>query len=298
MEGKLMDTVIVSKTPEQLVLENRKIRVLPIVRGRAFFAKGHDGDFLFTGCWKYYGLPISSATRSYFNPFGAGEQEAFETLLNLPKGSLNTNDRKSKYWGEFSFTLDKEGMELDLSQTDHALIYRVMKVNPKFAKQGDDINRIEYQFQLVDERYAEQEYSKLSLRKIEAYSELNKISKSKKQLVDVLRLLGIKMTESSTIDALKSKLALVIDEPASSRMKGIKTIEDFMKVVQDPQATTRLFVLDAIDNKEVYIENGDEYRLTESNKLIGRSLQGAVDWFADIVNQESKLLIQERIKVK
>lgn len=297
MEEKVVGTVV-PKTPEQLVLENRKIKVLPIVRGRAFFQKGHDGDFLFTGCWKYYGLPINSATRSYFNPFAPGEQEAFETLLNLPKGSLSTNDRKSKFWGEYSFSLDKEGMELDLSQADHALIFRVMKVNPKFAKQGDDINRVEYQFQLVDERYADEQYSKLSLKKIEAYTELNKVSKSKKQMVDVLRLLGIKMTESSTSEALKSKLAMVIEEPASSRMKGIKNIDDFLKVVQDPQATTKLFVLDAIDAKELYIENGDEYRLSESGKLIGRSLQGAVDWFADIVNQETKLLIQERLKVK
>lgn len=286
------------KTPEQMVLENRKIKVEPIVRGRAFFAKGHDGDFMFTGCWKHFGLPVNSRTRSYFNPFKAGEQEAFEKLLNLPAGSLNTNNRKSDFWGNYKITIDKEGLELDLSMVDHALMYRVMKVNPKFANEGEYDTKLEYQFRLVDERYVEQEYSKLSLKKIEAYSELAKVSKSKKQLLDTLRLLGIKMSADSSMEALKARLALVIDEPESNKFKGIKTIADFLKVVQDPQATTRLFVLDAMDAREVIVENGDEYRLAESNKLIARSLQGAVDWFTDIVNQETKLLIQERIKVK
>jgi len=288
----------VVKTPEQLVLENRKIRVVPINRGRAFFPKEHDGGFLFTGCWKHYGLPLNSSTRSYFNPFKEGEQIAFEKLLNLTQGSLNINDRKSKFWGDFKIPLDKEGMELDLSEVDHALIYRVMKVNPKFAKQGDDINRIEYQYQLVDERYVEEQYSKLSLKKADAFTELNKIAKSRKQMLDVLRLLGVKMGTDSSMEALKARLIQIIEEPASAKLRGVKTINDFMNVVQDPQATLRLFVLDAIDSREVIIENGDEYRLAENNKLIGRSLQGAVDWFSDIANQETKLLIQERTKVK
>ena len=284
------------KTPEQLVLENRKINIVPIVRGREFFPKGHDGDFLFSGCWRHYGLPINSRTRAYFNPFKAGEQVAFEKLLNLPQGSLNTNDRKSKFWGEFKVSLDKNGMELNLSEVDHALIYRVMQVNPKFAKHNDDVNRLEYHYQLVDERYVEEEYSRSSLKKAEAYAELNKL-KSKKQLVDTLRLLGIKMTDESSFEALKSKLAQVIEEPASNKFKGLKTIDDFLAIAKDPQATMKLFVLDAIDQKEVVVENGDEYRLAESGKLIERSLKSAVDWFSDIANQETKLLIQERANI-
>ena len=293
-----MEEIKVEKTPEQLVLENRKINIVPIIRGRAFFKKGHDGEFMFTGCWKYFGLPINSRTRSYFNPFAEGEQAAFEKLLNLPAGALNTNDKDSKFWGDFKILLDKEGKELDLSSVDHALTYRVLKVNPKFAKQGDDINKPEFQYQLIDERYQEEQYSKLSLKKADAYGELNKLSKSRKQMVDVLRLLGVKMGADSSMESLKARLAQIIEEPASNRVKGITNIDDFLKVAKDPQASNKLFVLDAIDNKEIYVENGDEYRLSESGKLIGRSLQGAVDWISDIVNQETKLLIQERMKVK
>jgi hypothetical protein len=299
MEGKLAELVVTeNKTPEQLVLENRKIKVVPINRGRAFFAKEHDGGFMFTGCWRHYGLPINASTRSYFNPFKAGEQAAFERLFNLPAGAMNISDMESKFWGKYKIRLDKEGMELNLAEPDHALAYRIMGVNPKFAKQGDDINRLEYQYQLVDERYAEEEVSKQSLKKMEAYAELNKLSKNRKQMVDTLRLLGVKMGVDTNIDALKSKLAQIIEEPATNKFRGLKTIDDFMKICKDPQASIRLFVLDALDNREVIIENGDEYRLSENNKLIGRSLQGAVDWFADVANQETKLLIQERIKIK
>ena len=293
-----MEEVKEIKTPEQLVLENRKIRVAPLVRGRAFFKKGHDGEFMFTGCWRYYGLPISSRTRSYFNPFKEGEREAFEKLLNLSPGALNTNDMGSKFWGEYKIPLDKEGMELDLSVVDHALLYRVFQVNPRFAKQGDNTSNPEYQYQLVDERYQEEEYSKASLKKADAYGELNKLSKSRKQMVDILRLLGVKMSGDSSLEALKARLAQIVEEPANNRFKGAITIDDFIRVAKDPQSSQKLFVLDAIDNREIVVENGDEYRLSENGKLIGRSLQGAVDWISDIVNQETKLLIQERMKVK
>ena len=293
-----MEEVKEIKTPEQLVLENRKIRVAPLVRGRAFFKKGHDGEFMFTGCWRYYGLPISSRTRSYFNPFKEGEQAAFEKLLNLSPGALNTNDITSDFWGKYKISLDKEGMELDLSAVDHALLYRVFQVNPRFAKQGDNTSNPEYQYQLVDERYQEEEYSKASLKKADAYGELNKLSKSRKQMVDILRLLGVKMSGDSSLEALKARLAQIVEEPANNRFKGAITIDDFIRVAKDPQSSQKLFVLDAIDNREIVVENGDEYRLSENGKLIGRSLQGAVDWISDIVNQETKLLIQERMKVK
>ena len=293
-----MEEVKETKTPEQLVLENRKIRVAPLVRGRAFFKKGHDGEFMFTGCWRYYGLPISSRTRSYFNPFKEGEQAAFEKLLNLSPGALNTNDITSDFWGKYKISLDKEGMELDLSAVDHALLYRVFQVNPRFAKQGDNTSNPEYQYQLVDERYQEEEYSKASLKKADAYGELNKLSKSRKQMVDILRLLGVKMSGDSSLEALKARLAQIVEEPANNRFKGAITIDDFIRVAKDPQSSQKLFVLDAIDNREIVVENGDEYRLSENGKLIGRSLQGAVDWISDIVNQETKLLIQERMKVK
>lgn len=281
------------------VLEDRIIKVEPIVRGRAFFKKGHDGEFMFTNCWKFFGLPISTKTRSYMNPFkSVEEREEFERLLNLPKGDLNTSNTKSKFWGTYGIRLDKTGTTLDLSVVDHALTYRILCVNPRFAKQGDDINNPEYQFKLVDERYQEESYSKLALKKSEAYTELNKIAKSKKQMMDTLRLLEVKMSESSSMEALKARLAQIVEEPASNKAGGVKTIDDFMRVVNDPQAIHKLFVLDAIEFGEVKVLNGNEFRLTETGGLIGRSLQGAVDWFSNLENQETKLLIQERLKVK
>ena len=43
---------------EQLVLENRVIKVVPILRNKAFFKKDHDGNHTYTGCWKGWGLPF------------------------------------------------------------------------------------------------------------------------------------------------------------------------------------------------------------------------------------------------
>lgn len=285
--------------PSISVLEDRKIKVEPIVRGRAFLKPGHDGEFMFTGCWRYFGLPISLRTNSYMNPFkNAEERKEFERLLGLPDGSLNTNNKKSKFWGEYKIMIGKEPMELDLREVDHALRYRVLSVHPRFAKQGEDTSgNLELQYRLVDERYQEEAYSKTALRKSEAYTELNKLAKSKKKMLDTLRLLGITMSDVSSEQALKAKLAQIIEEPASNRGGGVKTIEDFMTTVTDPQALPKLFVLDAIEFGEITVM-GSDYRLAETKQLIGKSLQGAVDWFSDLANQETKLLIEARLKTK
>lgn len=285
--------------PSISVLEDRRIKVEPIVRGRAFFKAGHDGEFMFTGCWKYFGLPISLRTNSYINPFKTPEErKEFERLLGLPDGSLNTGNRKNKFWGEYKIMIGKEGLSLDLNEVDDALRYRIFSVHPRFAKQGEDYSgNLEFQYRLTDERYQEEQYSKLALKKSDAYTELNKLAKSKKKMLDTLRLLGVNMSEMSSESALKGKLAEIIEEPASHKAGGVKTIEDFMNVVSDPQALSKLFVLDAIEFGEVTV-SGSDYRLAETKQLIGKSLQGAVDWFSDLGNQETKLLIQERLKTK
>ena len=294
-----MEKVITSNEEVLSILEDRKIRVEPVVRGRGFFKPGHDGEFMFTGCWKYLGLPINLRTNTYVSPFKSNEErKMFEREMGLAEGTLITSNRKSKFWGEYKIMLGKEPLDLDLMEVDHALKYRILMVHPKVAKQNEDAQgNLEFQYRLVDERYQEEQYSKLSLRKSEAYTELNKLSRSKKQMIDTLRLLNINMSEASSEKALKARLAQIIEEPASNRSGGVKTIEDFMNVVNDPQALNKLFVLDAIDFGEIKILSGD-YRLAETNQLIGKSLQGAVDWFSDLGNQETKLLIQERLKTK
>lgn len=289
---------IEEKSAEDLVLENRRIIVKPIIRDRAFFRKGHDGQFMYTGCFKYYGLPVSLKTRTYLNPFkNKAEQYAFEELLGEKKGALNTTNRKSEFWGkEFKLTLNKEDYTLDLSDVNGALSFRVLSVDPKFCPIGGDRTIPEYQYELVDERYQEEGISSLALKKKKAYTELNKLAKSKQRMLDTLRLLEVIMSDTADSETLEGRLGMIIEQTEKfADGDRVKNIDDFLEIVKDPQATMRLFVLDAIDARELSTDSG-EFRIVGSKKLIGNSLQEAVDWFSKIENQEQKLLIQERLK--
>ena len=50
------------------ILIDKKVRVEPIISTRPFFKKGHDGEFMYTGCTRVYGLPYDSQKRTFFNP--------------------------------------------------------------------------------------------------------------------------------------------------------------------------------------------------------------------------------------
>src|SRR6056297_2524720 len=118
---------------EITVLEDKKIKIEPIIRRRSFLPKGHDGEFLYTGCHKDYGLPFNGKKRSYLNPFkDETEQKQFEKLLNRKEGDLNLYSREDSFWGELSFSLTKDGDTLDLNNPIDSLWYRIFLVNPRF----------------------------------------------------------------------------------------------------------------------------------------------------------------------
>jgi len=284
----------VKKTAEELVLENREIIVKPIIRDHPFFKKGHDGEHTYSRCWKSYGLPIRLSTRSYVNPFkNKEEQYAFEEIFNLPKNALTPNNMHSEFWKKFEVRMGKDDLPLNLSNPDHALIFRVLSVEPHFCPVDGDRENIEYLYELVDERYANEVAIDTHQKKVDAYAALAKVSKSEQKMIDLLRLLEVEIPKNASIKLLASKLSGIIEQ--TERIRGVKNIDNFLDAVADPQAAIKLFVFDAIGAGEIKIDGGD-YRLTENQELIGSSLQKAVDYFSNVKNQEKKLLIQERIK--
>lgn len=280
------------------VLENRRIKVEPIIRKRAFFPSGHDGEHTYTGCHKDYGLPFDLKRRTYLNPFlNEVEQAQFEHLLDLPANNLNLYKRDNKFWGDFSLPLTKDGTTLDLSNAVDALWYRVLLVNPRFANNDDQKSNPKCEFVLVDEQVKKEEKSNLARQKDEALEEYMKIKKSRKKLYDTLRLLNKKPDPDAEIDSLKNKLLEVIDEPASAR--GVTNIADFMRIVKDPQSDLKLFVLDAVEAEEI-IFSKDGYKVKDSGQFLGKHLEQVINYFsmkdADVL--QTKAIIEQRLKDK
>lgn len=277
------------------VLENRIIKVKPTKKKRAFFPEGHDGEHTYTGCFKDYGLPYDSKKRSYVNPFlEDGEQSEFERLLNQKPGALNLYDFKSKFWGEFSFSFTKEGDTLNLMNPIDALWYRIFLVSPKFANSPALKKDPRCDFFLEDEVEQEIIESKEAEVKEEALTHLMKIIKSRKKMVETLRLLGKKPSADASPNWLKKELIKIIEEPGSRNVLGIN---DFLKVVNDPRSATKLFVLDALDNGDITKDSRGLWA-KDFNKYLGKHLEEAVSYFEgkDPEVIEMKQIIDTRLK--
>lgn len=282
---------------EKTILENKRIKVKPIVRSRPFLRKGHDGEFMYTGCRRVYGLPYDSKRRSFFNPFLDDQEQAlFEKALNQTAGALNLYDLKSKFWGGFTFSLDKEGLDLDLMNPSDALIYRIIKVNPKFANTDAERDVPECEYMIVDQDVEEQMITMKAEIKDKAMDHMYKIKKSKKKMYDTLRLLGKKPDINASMDWYKTELYKILDQ--TGNVPGVVGVKQFLEVMEDSTGETKIFVLSAIDSGEI-VQATEGYRIADSRKFIGKDLQSVYDYFLSDTPEikEQKLIIEQRLMV-
>ena len=285
----------------KIALKQVTVEVKPIVRGRPFFKTGHDGEFMFTGANKSYQLPYSMTTRSYVKIFDSiEEQTAFEVLLNQVPGSLNVFNRENPFWLKFSVELTKEGKTLDLSIPSLALEYKVLKANTnRIAPDWASRHRPGYEFALVNSTQVQEDEAKTASITEEAMDIFAKIRKSNSKMYNVLRLLDKnppKEVKDNT-SFLKTELIKVLDEKNKAAAKGIKTIHDFIKIANDPTFDTKVLIYDAMDAQEITLRNGI-FKLAATDAVMGNSLEQAAKWLDDLMNQESKIILQQRLTTK
>lgn len=281
-------------------LRNVKVKVKPIVRERAFFPKGHDGEFMYSGCTTQMTLPYSNKTRSYVNVFSSDEErEFFEDAINREHGELSVFSRTSDFWGkEFSVTLDKNEKELDLSNPMQMLEYKVLlansdKIAPSWSERFVNPG---YRWAVVSSDQEDDESYKAAAKNEHAMELFFKIKNSDKKMYDILRLLGKNPPKSSMSNTvwLKSQLDQVISQ--KEKIKGVPNIDDFIRIAEDPTFSEKVFVLDAMDINEIILDGGT-YRIRETNAPIGRSIDQCVTYFADPRYNEEKILIEQRMEL-
>lgn len=291
MEAKLEEL-------KKKVLVNKTIKVVPIKRRKAYLKKGHDGEDIYTGCHKDYGLPYDTTKRSYKNPFlEEGEQELFEKLLNQKEGSLNLYNFKvtePNFWGNFLLKIPKEGTVLNLSNPSDALMYRVLLQDPKAGTSTSESSILQKEYLLIDETQEKEEVSILGQKQDEANDFMHQIKKSKKKMIDALRLMGKSVDKDASIEWLKGELYKIINEVSTT--KGVIGLDKFLEVMKDPVAETKLFVLDAIEQKEL-VKTQTGFKVEGLNEFVGLNYEDVVKYFLkeDPKVQELKQIILSRL---
>lgn len=283
------------------ILEDKRVIIRPIVKPSGFYPKGHDGEFMYTGCNTRFTLPYERKTHSFAKIFGDDPQEAkiiqreFEKELSKKEGELNLYDRNNKNWTSLYVELDKNETVLDLSNAIHALQYRILKANRYIIAPSWEsrFERGSYQWALCDPEIVEKEDSRKGDLILKATELLGKIQNSETQMSNILRLLDKKIPKGVTKDWLKNEIAKMFTQ--IEKTAGVLSIHDFINTASDPRLSDKIFVMDALDAKAVVLEDG-VFKNAETGDLLGKSLESVVEYFNDNANQNDKLLISNKIK--
>lgn len=267
------------------ILQNKKVKVIPVKRDNGIFTKDHDGYFMFTDTKFSVDLPISAKTGQRKAILTKEEQELFEQELNLEKGSMSFYHKDKGYWTTFRVTLDKEGRTLDLSQPIDYLSWLVLKEQKTIAPSRKEMfNSGEYKFALVDEdEDIKTTNNKLELMK-QVYKHFGKIEDSPKKMQNVLRLYG-KYTDNLNPEFLKAEIQKLIDKDA----------DEFVKIMSDVKFNTKVTIEKALKIRAVERTASKGYAL-KGGDLIGRTLQETVEWFENPINNDIVLKINAQIQ--
>ena len=272
-------------------LENKKVTVKVIQKYRTGFDKNSDGSTLYTGCKQIYQLPTNQYDR-LIPILTEDEQRFFEEKMGLQKGDLSFTNKDKSFWKDFRITLDKKGRILDLSNPEDNLAYRVLRVVNPVANSKEVINVLQHLFYIETDEEEQDNNSKLADRYEEASRLFASISKTDRKMANVLRVLGKTVTAEANSKWLKAELVKMIEQKA--KVPGKLNMDDFIKTASDPELDIKVFILDAMEIGEVYVD-GSTYKL-RSNDIIGYDFMQAVSYFNNPKNQQSRLLIEDRVR--
>jgi hypothetical protein len=278
------------------VLENRVIRLRPIIRAGGMFNKEHDGAFMFTGTSIRFVLPFDARNNKWPKIFkDLDEQAAFELLLDV---DLNFYKKENNFWKTFQIKITKDenlmknGYKLDLSNPMDALRYRVLQVLPQIAPSWDVRNHdAQYKFAIVDEQEMESIRSKNVDKKKTAYIFLGKVENSKKKMSDFLRVYGLMPPADASTDWLKGQIDDLIENP--------KTLNVVLSIINDPNYEIKLLIEDAVlcgaiekKNKKYLLPGGDPINSADP------TLEGTVAKLITLKNETDDIYLSIKAKVE
>lgn len=276
---------------EKNFLQNKKIVVKLVNKYRSGFPRASAGNTIWDGCKRVYQCPTNTQDR-LIPILNESEQRFFEEVMGLEKNSLNFNKKEKNFWREYTVTLDKTGRTLNLLDAEDYIAWKVLLHSNSIAKSENMINELVHDYYMVDEDLQQEETIKLADRSEEAHKLLfNTIVKSDKKMINVLRLLGKQVPADAKSGWLKSELVKIIDQ--KTKVPGVPSMDEFIQVAKDPDFDTKVFLMDAIEIGEVYVE-GTTYKL-RSGDTIGFDKDQAISYFNNPKNQQTRLLIEDRI---
>lgn len=285
------------------ILLNKKVRVVPITRDGTWLGKGHDGEFMYSGCQQSFVLPIDLKRGGLVNPFGNDKKEAkelqdfFETEMNEKPGSMSVYNKKDSFWHAFRISIDKDGMELNLSNVVDNLKYRVLCVVPQISLTWKErYNSAEYRFALVDGEYEIEDTVKKTDLLMKAYKHLDEINSSENKMRDLLRVFyGNNGRITSTISK-KQMIAMIGNIIEEAELPG--SLNKFISIIEDSSYNTKVFIQDALESGALVRFNKTKYKMAggTDNDVIADNEADLIEFLQNKKNSVTRKTLETQIK--
>jgi len=230
---------------------------------------------------------------NFANLFTKEEKDYLEKVLGLPDNNLSVYNKVDNYLDKVKITIKKEGIFLNLNDPEDYIKYKmILAYDDSIAPNISAINeKATYKFVVVRKN----DEAKLSLKKLdatkEAYKLYGKIEDDREQMIDFLMINNIKVAEDTTAEWLSAEVGkLLVNSPAK-----------FVEILKDPSYKTRVLLGKALQKGEVTKRSNGYYSkdgsaLAEPNQT--PSLQSAIDYIENNINQEYKLLLISKTNKK
>lgn len=275
-------------------LPQKKVKVKPNFENAGWIKnKRHAAFFKVEGAYESYPVAMTR-NGSLKNPFTDEEKKYLEEVLGYEQNALSVY-KKDGPLREINVRLTKDPLELDLSNPEDFIKYKVLLTNSdRIAPSVKDIKaKGTYKFYIEDaEEVAEITKLKGSIEQ-KAWIEYGKISENKNRLIaflkvynQVKKLPAMKIDKDSKLDFLQAK---VMDAISLNK-------QDFIDIITNPDFDIMLTIAEGVETG-VLKKSGTKYSLAEGDQ-IGDTLKHAINYLKAPVNQELRLIVEEQIKLK
>lgn len=280
------EKVIAFSLPNETV----EIRYIKKQRGLIVDPKHVAFGGMLEGAYRTY-PPKKLRNGNYANVLTDIEKEYLERALALPISGLSVyNKGDNNYWDRVKIKLGKEGTFFDLNDPEQYIYFKVIEsYSDEVAPNVSSIDTKQtYRFVIIrKDDEARESLKKFDVTK-EAYKLIGKIEDNREQLMDFLRVVGIRVAEDTTLEWMSNEVSkMVVNDP-----------KKFVSLLKDPSYQTKVLLFKALHSGDI-IKKGSTYESKDGEKLAepGKqaTLGNVIEYLESNINQEFRLMLMSKL---
>jgi hypothetical protein len=287
---KKEESVEVNNTVQETVKTDNNITKSPVrskvtvrpIKTNGWLPTDHDGFTRYSKCFERLTVQMDRQTQLLNTGLTEEEERRIEAAMKLSPGTLSRYNKD--YWATFYIDVPKTGKVLDLNLPSHELQYKVLKAHQRVA--NSEIERYDTPFAeyvMSDKNEEAKARNEKSKTRRKAYNLFSSLSTS--DMLNVLKVYGKKVDDSSTPDFIESEVDKLVEENP----------QGFIDLVKDSDFKMKVFVEDCI-RARVITKTGTKYALTGGD-VIGYSLGETITYLSDPKNQDVYMSLKSRLDI-